>query len=455
MRAKGADISKYQVTFEPQGNLDFIIQRVSYGLRADEKFKELLPGVKQIERRGAYHYFYTHIDPIEQANFFFAQQGNQGFKFLVVDYEATGNTLDEQGEINLGIFHEELYFLTSKPILLYTSPYVYRDKIIAYNEDWELVPLWMAHYNGQDIETGAPETWGDDWLFWQHTSKGNGAEYGVGSEHIDLNVFNGTVAEMDEWLGEEPEENCCEELAKQTGELYHLVAKLGGEIDQQAGEIKELTNWAEALDPALGEWRDILNERFTILHNDIARLTSDLGILRAREIEHTREHNERLDGLEEWAQDFMEEAQTIRELQLEYNDTVNEDLTSVEKATEINTIDLNGQAKEIEALYHELETANAFIHKRIDGLQESLVTLESWTHAHVDWLDNEYQALGFKVKDLEERLGLQELITDNNYTALGEQIADMQEQIDYIEVPITNHVHWYQRLWLWLTKENK
>ena len=205
MRATGIDISKWQGAFEPQGNIGFVIQKVSEGLAKDALYDELLPAVKQIERRGAYHYFRTAVDPIEQAEFFWNTVKDEGFKWLVVDYEKTHNTLDARGEDNLALFvnYLETYPIPGAELVLYTSPYIFRDNLLAYNDFWADVPLWMAHYNGQDPETGAPNTWGNDWLFWQYSADGNGkgAEYGVGSADVDLNVFNGTVGDMDEWLG--------------------------------------------------------------------------------------------------------------------------------------------------------------------------------------------------------------------------------------------------------------
>ena len=204
MRAAGSDISKWQGSFEPQGNIDFIFQRTSYGLTKDEKFKELLPGVKTIERRGAYHYFDTELDPIEQADFFYRTQGNQGFKVLAIDYEGDGNELDEQGEENLWQFYQKLKSLTDKKIILYLTEYTYFMLLMAFNTRWEEVDLWIARWNESiDSQTGSPmfnEDW--PWFFWQYSAGGNGlgAEYGVESVDIDLDVFNGTVEELDAFL---------------------------------------------------------------------------------------------------------------------------------------------------------------------------------------------------------------------------------------------------------------
>jgi hypothetical protein len=43
----------------------------------------------------------------------------------------------------------------------------------------------------------------DDWKFYQYSADGNGKgpEYGVKSPSVDLDVFNGTVEELRDWLG--------------------------------------------------------------------------------------------------------------------------------------------------------------------------------------------------------------------------------------------------------------
>ena len=118
-RAKGIDISKWQVSFQDQGNIDFIIIKCSEGLAKDPLFDQFCQDVQGIERRAAYHYFRTGVDPIEQAEFFHRAQGNQGFKWLAVDYEKTHNTLDAGAERDLQLFWVTLEGLTEKPLVLY------------------------------------------------------------------------------------------------------------------------------------------------------------------------------------------------------------------------------------------------------------------------------------------------------------------------------------------------
>jgi lysozyme len=211
MRAKGIDISFWQGNYDASVKpVDFIIQRCSDGIWKDSRYDAMLPDVRKVELRGAYHYYRTEYDPILQAEFFHNAQGNQGFKFLAVDYEKKWNKLDSLAETRLRIFWQHLKTLTPKPLLLYTSPYIYKDNLRIYSSFWRTVPLWMAHHNGLNPENGSPLLFDAlEWILWQYSSEGPGEDYGVETEFIDMNVYNGTVAQMREWLdiGEEPVED--------------------------------------------------------------------------------------------------------------------------------------------------------------------------------------------------------------------------------------------------------
>src|SRR5436190_6630664 len=61
-------------------------------------------------------------------------------------------------------------------------------------------PLWMANYNGQDPQTGAPGStspW-SSWNFWQYSS--TGSVPGVPSTNCDKDTFNGTAAQLNSWI---------------------------------------------------------------------------------------------------------------------------------------------------------------------------------------------------------------------------------------------------------------
>ena len=208
MRAKGIDISHWQGTFEHQGNLNFIILKATEGeIWIDDAFEIFLKEAQRVPIRGAYHYFRTQYDGIVQANHFWETVQGKGFHFLAVDYEAKNNKLDKDGEAELYDLWVELESLTDLPILLYTSPYVYRDNLCAWDTFWLNVPLWMAHYNYEDPQEGSPLLFdAPGWKLWQYTNEYNGKYYGVGTEHVDQNVYNGSVKQLHEWLGPQGEQ---------------------------------------------------------------------------------------------------------------------------------------------------------------------------------------------------------------------------------------------------------
>lgn len=196
MRAYGVDISHWQENWKYQGE-DFVIQKVTEGWSwTDPKFEEYLPEVQKAPIRGAYHYFRTVLDPIAQASHFVRKIKGCGYHFLVVDYEKTNNTLDRPGAENLKIFWDKVVSLTDHKLFLYTSPYIYRDNLCVWSDFWLSVPLWMAHYNGEDPQSGSPTLFdAPGWKLWQYTST-----------PLDQNVYNGSVKDMEDYLGigEEP-----------------------------------------------------------------------------------------------------------------------------------------------------------------------------------------------------------------------------------------------------------
>ena len=205
MRAKGIDISHWQGSFDNMGNIDFVIIKATEGWGwVDPEYENFLREAQTVPIMGAYHYFRTDFEAIDQAEHFYNVTKNKGFHFLAVDYEKTSNNLDEdaEGEFRKFWLHlENLVKSDNKPILLYTSPYIYRDNLCTYSTHWLNVPLWMAHYNYQESQTGSPNVFdASGWVFWQWTDQYNGKLYGVGSVNVDQNVYNGTVKQLHEWL---------------------------------------------------------------------------------------------------------------------------------------------------------------------------------------------------------------------------------------------------------------
>jgi hypothetical protein len=211
-RAHGMDLSKYDQYFLPNevtAQLDFVIQRVSYGITRDEAFAKLVGGVMQVPMRGAYHYLSSYINWQEQADKFLSYIAGYDYHFSVCDFEGAFNLLNTAFAYSAWRWIKYVEQKTGKPVLLYTSPSLYNSYITPsqslYNIDWNTVALWTAQWFFTPNPDGTPtmptgRTSG--WKLWQYTDKGDGTKYGVArSTACDLDVYNGTPAQMREWLG--------------------------------------------------------------------------------------------------------------------------------------------------------------------------------------------------------------------------------------------------------------
>lgn len=267
-RPVGIDISKYQVTFDPDKAtkpIDFVFQRTSYGMVTDERYWEMLPNTKKVERRGVYHYFSTGSSWKAQADFFLSLQNGHGFKSLVVDYEGGYNNLNERSANDL---ESMLRYLQEqrpkKSVMAYFNPSTYRDLIQPYI-DIRDIPAWVARYyiiplsqTRTDIYYNGTER--SDWAFWQYTSKGKASEYGTSlTNTVDLNVFNGTLEELDTFFKKDviqpdpplPVDDC--------QEYVEAIADLTEEVDELTVAKNLLEKENQKYDVALNEIAHIVD----------------------------------------------------------------------------------------------------------------------------------------------------------------------------------------------------
>jgi hypothetical protein len=82
--------------------------------------------------------------------------------------------------------------LPEKKLGVYTG-YYYFQEFAAGVKYFAQYPLWIAWYNPTELLV--PPIW-EDWTYWQFTSNGDGALFGVESKDIDLSYFNGTEADF-------------------------------------------------------------------------------------------------------------------------------------------------------------------------------------------------------------------------------------------------------------------
>ncbi len=211
-RAHGIDISKYDLFFEPAlatGQLNFVVQRISYRTTRDEAFDKLLPGVMSMGIRGGYHYLNSDTPWQKQADAFLSFVAGHDYHFFVCDFEDSFNTMSTAFAYEAWQWIQYVKNKTGKKVLLYAGPYVYKDYIVPsqvrYGIDWNTVDLWTAQWFFIPNPNGTPwmppgRTAG--WKLWQYTDKGDGRIYGVArATACDLDVFNGSPQEMRAWLG--------------------------------------------------------------------------------------------------------------------------------------------------------------------------------------------------------------------------------------------------------------
>ena len=207
-RAHGIDISKYDQYFyyaQVTGQLDFIIQRASYRTTRDQLFDFMVGDVMSIPIRGAYHYLNSDTGWAAQADKFLTVVSPHNFHFYVCDFESAVNVMSTAFARSAWDFIQYVRSETGKPVLLYTSPSIYNSYITPSARAWESIPLWNAQWNYTPNPNGTPKlpTGRTTWKIWQYTDSGMGKDlYGVARNGAcDLNVYNGSVAEMRAWLG--------------------------------------------------------------------------------------------------------------------------------------------------------------------------------------------------------------------------------------------------------------
>lgn len=202
-RAHGIDISKYDRWFRPEAavkQLDFVVQRLGYGLRRDEAFDVLKPGVMKVPIRGGYWYLNSGIDWRRQMDMFLQVAGND-YHFLAVDFEKAFNVMTLRFAEDLGKCLEYLDDRFKGRVLFYTNKSIYQ-QWLSYRKWAAMFEFWYAQYFWRvdpDRDPVLPHN-RPQWTLWQYTSKGNGREYGLSRENAaDLNVFHGSVDAMRKW----------------------------------------------------------------------------------------------------------------------------------------------------------------------------------------------------------------------------------------------------------------
>ena len=201
----GIDLSHYQERDEIQWDslyitdkrakypLQFTVFRATMGNQTtDKNFAHFWVEAKKHNLiRGAYHYYRPDEDPVLQARSYLDKVKLQNGDFLpVLDIEKLPRRKSKEqylADVKTWLSIVEQTY-GRKPIV-YTYYHFYKDYLRGRLDGY---PLWLANYN----DVPAPSDV-DEWQMWQFTE--NGISPGVNVK-VDLNIYNGTEAQMQELL---------------------------------------------------------------------------------------------------------------------------------------------------------------------------------------------------------------------------------------------------------------
>lgn len=139
--------------------------------------------------RGAYHFYNPKTDPIRQAEFFKnSVKLEPGDLPPVLDIEKRAKDMNRlRADLKLWLkLIEEHYGV--KPIIY--APYKFKTSYLN-DSVFNSYPYWIAHYYVDSVR------YQGDWLFWQHHD--SGTLPGI-DKQVDLNIFNGTLQQLDSML---------------------------------------------------------------------------------------------------------------------------------------------------------------------------------------------------------------------------------------------------------------
>jgi len=151
--------------------------------------------------RGAYHFLDWSADADRQAEHFCDVIAGHQLDFPpVVDFEYyKAGLIRTEAVAALWTFIHVVEDKTGRVPMIYTGPSYWR----TYGSTaaaWLKYPLWIANYGVSVPSIPAPWT---SCILWQYTDKGSGPTYGCQALGVDLNYYDGTMADLRAYLGME------------------------------------------------------------------------------------------------------------------------------------------------------------------------------------------------------------------------------------------------------------
>ncbi|HEX3131758.1 MAG TPA: GH25 family lysozyme [Thermoanaerobaculia bacterium] len=197
-QATGIDVSHFQGTVNwtevAASGIVFAFAKATDGITyLDPQFSVNWPAMKNAGLvRGAYHFYEPADDPASQAQHFLSNVTLEtGDLPPVLDVEITGGVSSEELWSGVATWLQTVQTAIGRQPLLYTAPGFWNDN--SPSLALTTYPLWLADYASQPT---LPNGW-STWHFWQHSQ--TGTVPGV-STSVDLDLFNGTLLQLQEWL---------------------------------------------------------------------------------------------------------------------------------------------------------------------------------------------------------------------------------------------------------------
>jgi GH25 family lysozyme M1 (1,4-beta-N-acetylmuramidase) len=205
---QGIDVSEYQESVDwaavkASGRV-FGIARINVGDHLDPYFQDNWNGMRAAGMiRGAYQYYKPSFDPVQQADLVVSTVGVLGPDDLpaMLDIEILDGVAPAEVVARLRTWLDIVEAGTGKRPLVYTGAYFWDDNIGSTAlADYPLVIPWY----GTNCP-GVPDAWnGPGWKFHQYSE--SGTVPGVSSNPTDLDVYNGSEAQLRAWIA--PSASC-------------------------------------------------------------------------------------------------------------------------------------------------------------------------------------------------------------------------------------------------------
>ena len=201
----GIDISMHQDNeinsiYRATDSISFVICKATEGITyTDPKFNQNWETIKKHGFiRGAYHFYRSQDDPVDQAlNFLAICSKVERTDFPpIVDFEETsidGTPTKEKVQSDFKVFMNIITKESKRTPIIYTDVNIgneYLDTV-----EFSKYPLWIANYSTKS-KPHLPKTWKDKgWLIWQRS-----IDYKIGEIKNDFDIYNGNLASLKEFI---------------------------------------------------------------------------------------------------------------------------------------------------------------------------------------------------------------------------------------------------------------